>query len=112
MTITYSRYLEPPDITNGDRLPKEPPRVWHAVDPPFRGYQAMPSDGYQKSSHDTAIVIDNGMQGSSGIIGLPLADTLRKVPVLYALDGPLTLHHGCLFPQMWPDIETENSIGP
>jgi len=64
MTITHSRYVEHDvafDPTNGKRVPKPPPQVWHAVDPPFKGYQSAPSDGYQKSSGDTAIVIDNGM---------------------------------------------------
>ena len=66
MTVTNSRYVETgfaPDATDGQRVPKPPPRVWYAVDPPFRGYQAPPTDGYKNSTHGTAIVIDNGMNG-------------------------------------------------
>ena len=64
MTITYTRYVEPllgADATNGKRSPKPPPRIWQAIDPPFKGYQPAPSDAYQQSSRDTAVVIDNGM---------------------------------------------------
>ena len=64
MTITYTRYVEPPldaDATNGKRSPKPPPRIWQAIDPPFKGYQPAPSEAYQQSSRDTAVVIDNGM---------------------------------------------------
>ncbi|KAL2038685.1 hypothetical protein N7G274_008443 [Stereocaulon virgatum] len=63
MTIIYSRYVEPvltSEATSGKRSPKPPPRIWHAIDPPFKGYQPAPSEGYQQSSCDTAIVIDNG----------------------------------------------------
>ena len=66
MTITYSRYVEPvlaSDATNGRRSPKPPPRVWHAIDPPFKGYQPAPSEAFQQSNSDTAIVIDNGTHG-------------------------------------------------
>ncbi|KAL6718325.1 Actin-related protein 5 [Lecanora helva] len=63
MTITQSRYVETvfaSEISSGKKTPKPPPRVWYAINPPFRGYQALPTDGYPKSNDDTAIVIDNG----------------------------------------------------
>lgn len=63
MTIVHSRYVEPAivlDVDNGKRPPKPPPRTWHAINPPFQGYQPAPSEAYQQSSGDTAIVIDNG----------------------------------------------------
>ena len=64
MTITYTHYVEPllgADATNGKRSPKPPPRIWQTIDPPFKGYQPAPSEAYQQSSRDTAVVIDNGM---------------------------------------------------
>jgi len=68
MTITSTRYVEPvleSDATNSKKLPKPPPQTWRAVDAPFKGYQAAPSEGYRKSTGDTAIVIDNGMNADS-----------------------------------------------
>ena len=61
MTITHSQFLDYTDATYGNRASRQPPRVWHAVDPPFRGYQALPPEDYRGSTPDTAIVIDNGM---------------------------------------------------
>ncbi len=63
MTITYERYVEPAigsDVANGKRSPKPPPQIWHAVDPPFKGYRPAPSEAYPQSNDGTAIVIDNG----------------------------------------------------
>ncbi|KAL9632514.1 MAG: hypothetical protein Q9164_005270, partial [Protoblastenia rupestris] len=60
MTITYSRYIQPTlDTTDGKRSPKPPPRIWHAIDPPFKGYQSLPTDAYTQSTPHDAIVIDN-----------------------------------------------------
>ena len=66
MTITSSRYIGPATADsqvaqNGSVRP--PPQIWQAVDPPFKGYQPPPSEGYEQSSGDTAIVIDNGNHG-------------------------------------------------
>ena len=44
----------------GQRTPKPPPRIWNAIDPPFKGIDPSVADGYQQSSETTAIVIDNG----------------------------------------------------
>ncbi|MCJ1243166.1 Nuclear actin-protein involved in chromatin remodeling [Trapelia coarctata] len=63
MTISSVRVYEPASSfaqTSGRSSPKPPPRVWYASDPPFKGYQPAPSEGYQHSSTSTAIVIDNG----------------------------------------------------
>lgn len=46
---------------NGRRSPKPPPRTWNAIDPPFRGYQALPTDSYSQTSSNDPIIIDNGM---------------------------------------------------
>ena len=65
MTVTYTRYLESklqPESAHNRDIPKSPPRVWTAAEPPFKGYHAAPSEGYQQSSGGTAIVIDNGHQ--------------------------------------------------
>jgi actin-related protein 5 len=63
MTITSTRFLGPHiadfhALQNGSARPPE--RIWHAIDPPFKGHQPPPSEGYEESSSDTAIVIDNG----------------------------------------------------
>lgn len=62
MTVTYSRYVEPvlaSEATN-KKSPKPPPRLWYAIEPPFKGHQPTPSEAYAQSSAETAIVIDNG----------------------------------------------------
>ena len=67
MTITSTRYIGPVaadvQVLQNGSAARPPPQIWHAVDPPFKGYQAPPSEGYEKSSSDTAIVIDNGKYG-------------------------------------------------
>ncbi|KAF2135379.1 uncharacterized protein K452DRAFT_323088 [Aplosporella prunicola CBS 121167] len=41
--------------------PKPPPeKLWAVRDPPVQGYRAIDTEGYRRSSADTAIVIDNG----------------------------------------------------
>ena len=63
MTVTSVRVYEPVHIVSKqtDTVgPKHSPPVWQASDPPFKGYTLAPSDGYQRSSASTAIVIDNG----------------------------------------------------
>ncbi len=63
MTITFSRYIEPAReavVADGKGSPKPPSHVWHAADPPFKGYQPLPTDGYHQSTSLDAVVIDNG----------------------------------------------------
>ncbi|KAL8729965.1 MAG: hypothetical protein Q9166_004410 [cf. Caloplaca sp. 2 TL-2023] len=63
MTVTSARYIDAGSSSEHSDIrlsPKPPPRVWTATEPPFKGYQAPPSDGYVQSSRNTAIVIDNG----------------------------------------------------
>ena len=63
MTVTSTRYIEPVVktvvLTDSDAA-KPSRRLWYAAEPPFKGYHAAPSEGYQQSTGDTAIVIDNG----------------------------------------------------
>lgn len=92
MTITSTRYLGivTPDvqaIQNGSVKP--PQRVWHAVDPPFKGYQPPPSEGHEKSSGDTAIVIDNGEHGDSErYLKYKVWLILLQAPVSFEPAGP------------------------
>ncbi|KAL9030105.1 MAG: hypothetical protein Q9196_001745 [Gyalolechia fulgens] len=63
MTIIHTRYksLVPSKGHCDKRLsPKPLLRVWPAAESPFRGYEALPTDGYAQTSGNTAIVIDNG----------------------------------------------------
>ena len=65
MTITSSRYVEPilaSVTTNGQKSPKPPPRIWYAIEPPFKGHQPTAYETYAQSGAETAIVIDNGKQ--------------------------------------------------
>ena len=67
MTITSARYIEPSlasDGNNGKKTPIPVSRIWHAVDPPFKGYQPAPSEAHQQGPADTVIVIDNGTHTS------------------------------------------------
>ena len=114
MTITYSRYVEPvlaSDATNGKRSPKPPPRIWHAIDPPFKGYQLAPSAGYQQSSRDIAIVIDNGTHKHATGLEDCLLISLQA-PVLCELAGLLTLPLDFRSHQMWLDSVIESITGP
>ncbi|OCK77034.1 actin-like ATPase domain-containing protein [Lepidopterella palustris CBS 459.81] len=46
---------------SGRNSPKPPPaKLWSVNDPPFEGFRPIDTEGYRRSSHDTAIVIDNG----------------------------------------------------
>lgn len=112
MTITYTRYVEPlpsADATNGKRSPKPPPRIWQAIDPPFKGYQPAPSEAYQQSSRDTAVVIDNGMHRP--VVEHMESVTVLKVLVLSVLDGLLMLLHDSRFRRTSLDTVTGNIIG-
>lgn len=63
MTIDSVRTLEQvtsSKLYTGRDTSKPPPRIWNAVEPPFKGYQPPPVEGYRHSSAATAIVIDNG----------------------------------------------------
>ncbi len=63
MTINSVRYLDPANSSNtgiDKHEPKPPAQIWHAVEPPFKGYQPPPMEGYYQSSSESAIVIDNG----------------------------------------------------
>ena len=114
MTIIYSRYVEPvlaSEATSGKRSPKPPPRIWHATDPPFKGYQPAPSEGYQQSSRDTAIVIDNGTHGPSTILEGCLLMKLKAL-ALCEPAGRSTLSLGSHSHQMWLDIVIESTTEP
>ena len=63
MTVTSSRVLERgsvADSANVKKDPKPPPRTWYAAEPPFKGYQPSLSEGYQRATKESVIVIDNG----------------------------------------------------
>lgn len=47
--------------SSGGNSPKPPPaKLWSVNDPPFEGFRLIDTEGYQRSSPNTAIVIDNG----------------------------------------------------
>jgi len=49
--------------SSGRNSPKPPPaKLWSVNDPPFEGFRPIDTEGYQRSSPNTAIVIDNGIQ--------------------------------------------------
>lgn len=62
MTITSTHYLESTFTSATAQGVGAPPpaRIWHATDPPFKGYQPPPSSAFEQSTAETAIVIDNG----------------------------------------------------
>lgn len=46
----------------GRNSPKPPPaRLYTVNEPPFEGFRPINAEGYARSNHETAIVIDNGM---------------------------------------------------
>lgn len=113
MTVTSARYLEP--VSDSDakiikKSPKRPLQVWHAVEPPFKGYETASSEGYRKSSGDTAIVIDNGMDCRLVAFDTnPL--TVGKVLVLYEPAGLSMQPHDYHSPPTWRDTEIASSTG-
>lgn len=62
MTINSTRYLESVLTSAPAQGVGAPPpaRIWHATDPPFKGYQPPPASAFEQASTETAIVIDNG----------------------------------------------------
>lgn len=47
--------------SSGGNSPKPPPaKLWSVNDPPFEGFRLIDTEGYRRSSPNTAIVIDNG----------------------------------------------------
>ncbi|KAI4086367.1 MAG: hypothetical protein LQ344_007615 [Seirophora lacunosa] len=63
MTVISTHYVDTGSHSNRSdtrHSPKPPPRIWHAAESPFKGYQRLPTDRYISSSNSTAIVIDNG----------------------------------------------------
>ena len=60
MTITSQNYLdsvETETLSQGDGSFNQ---IWHAMEPPFKGFQMPASDGLPSASPDAAIIIDNG----------------------------------------------------
>ncbi|MCJ1382497.1 Nuclear actin-protein involved in chromatin remodeling [Xylographa soralifera] len=115
MTIQSVRVFEPANAfsqTSRRSSPKPPPHIWHASDPPFKGYQPAPSDGYKQSSTSTAIVIDNGIS-SYNLADEVNAHTTRQGRAWYERDGLSTKLRGSPYQRMWPDIETiRNAFEP
>lgn len=62
MTIIGTRYLESINTSGTAQGIGAPPpaRIWPATDPPFKGYQPLPSFASEQVTTETAIVIDNG----------------------------------------------------
>ena len=63
MAITHSQYLDTVLTLNAvdeKRVTNPIPRIWNAVDPPFKGHRRISSDGFEQSSSSSTIVIDNG----------------------------------------------------
>ncbi|KAH7356267.1 hypothetical protein BKA66DRAFT_445927 [Pyrenochaeta sp. MPI-SDFR-AT-0127] len=48
-------------LASGRNSPKPPPaKLWSVKEPPFEGFRQIDTEGYARSTHETAIVIDNG----------------------------------------------------
>jgi actin-related protein 5 len=45
-----------------------PAKLWTVNEPPFKGYKPVDAEGYARSNHETAIVIDNGNNPRNAII--------------------------------------------
>jgi hypothetical protein len=57
-------------MASGRNSPKPPPaKLWTVNEPPFEGYKPVDTQGYARSNHETAIVIDNGMRASQKMSG-------------------------------------------
>lgn len=54
-----------PPFQAKQREVKDPPvQIWHASEPPFVGHKPIDSSGYQQSTGEDAIIIDNGKTAS------------------------------------------------
>lgn len=52
-------------VASGRNSPKPPPtRIWNVSEPPFEGFRPVENEGYARSNHETAIIIDNGTHTS------------------------------------------------
>lgn len=112
MTITATRYLEPIltfTPAQGAVATKSPGRIWHATDPPFNGYQPPPSDAFEQTSNETAIVIDNGECKTSSKLAKirPLIDP--QGPVFFEPVGPSIQSLESHSQPTWPATEIASS---
>lgn len=108
MTITATRYLEPVltfTPAQGAVATKAPGRIWHATDPPFKGYQSPPSDAFEQTSNETAIVIDNGKRGYSSLQS-DVSLIAPQGPVFFEPVGRSIQSLESHFQPMWPATET------
>lgn len=91
MTITSTRYIESiytsATAQGVGALP--PARIWHATDPPFKGYQPPPSFAFEQVTAETAIVIDNGTLFSFDQNNNCSSVLYSQVPVSFEPVGPL-----------------------
>lgn len=112
MTITTSRYLEPVlafTPAQGAVAGAIPARIWHATDPPFKGYQPPPSDAFEQTSNETVIVIDNGKRENSSELPRYAPLTVPQGPVFFEPVGPLTQSLESHSQPTWPAIEIASS---
>ena len=75
----------------GRNSPKPPPnRIWSVNDPPFEGFKPVDRSGWERSTAETAIIIDNGapvsllwqpVPSAPWLTQLRLVDDARRVVV-------------------------------
>ena len=80
-------------VASGRNSPKPPPaRVWSVSEPPFEGFRSVDTEGYARSNHETAIIIDNGILFSyQYVFSQPLTNSQGHQQ--FAQDGLSTQGH-------------------
>jgi hypothetical protein len=95
--------------TSGRHSPKPAPtKLWSVSEPPFEGYRPVDTEGYARSNHETAIVIDNGSYDTTSSDDTHrMANTAQAHP-LSAQDGRSTRSPGYRCFPTWHGIGTGN----
>ena len=96
-------------VASGRNSPKPPPaRIWNVSEPPFEGYKPVDNEGYARSNHDTAIIIDNGTTASYRHALVANTDGLQGRQQ-YAQDGLSTQNRVSQCYPIWRAIGTASS---
>lgn len=98
-------------MASGRNSPKPAPaRLYTVNEPPFEGFKPVDSEGYARSNHETAIVIDNGTH----IIVLGFKCNIANTPQARQQseqDGPSIPYPEYQYCPTWRDTEIESLTG-
>lgn len=94
---------------SGRNSPKPlPAKIWTLKEPPFEGFKPIDTEGYKRSTPDTAIVIDNGSSKKKSGPKQVQADVYGQDHPPFAQAGHSTPSLESPYRPSWLVIETES----